>query len=227
MAPRPPKQARKGATKAPQKPTPSASALAPYPPRIEGETPTAYAALCTYLAAGPDRNLRGVFPGGRYTPAKTWSARNGWQARAAAWDAAVRDVRLAALQERQRETDLATAEADARLSAAAAAVLFSDDEPTAKGYGLLLDLWRIGRGGADGARVSAVQTLVDLAGIKDLRKLRHHKATAPAPPAPPPALLTPDIIAALDAAASDSQLDRLDDAPLVDDPPEGAADASG
>jgi len=226
VAPRPPSKKPKGEhPRGTRNAPPVVSPGSAYPRPIEGETRAAYAALCRYLDAGPERSLRAVFRG--HGHARQWSSTHRWVERAAAFDQARREERHAALAERQRETDLATAEADARLSAAAAAVLFSDSEPTAKGYGLLLDLWRIGRGGADSARVSAVQTLVDLAGIKDLRKLRHHKATAPAPPAPPPALLTPDIIAALDAAASDSQLDRLDDAPLVDDPPEGAADASG
>jgi hypothetical protein len=225
VAPRPPKKPKpKQKRESSEQEAPRAHPASAYPKPLDGETRAAYGALCRYLDAGPSRSLRSVFP--KNTHAWCWSSTHRWVERAAAFDDARREERHASLAERQRETDLATAEADARLSAAATAALFSDDEPATPGMGLVRDLWRIGRAGADSARVTAIQTLARLAGIDDLRKLRHHRATAPPPPPSVSPLLTPDVIAALDAHASGAQLDTLTGSPLVDDPPEEPADAA-
>lgn len=221
MAPRPPPKKPKQSKRKPQKgtkrasppPTPSAT----YPPPLEGETRAAYDALCKYIDAGPDRSLRAVFGAKGY--AKRWSVAYQWVERAAVFDDQRREERIAALAARQRETDLATAEADARLSALAAAALFSDDEPTTKGMGLIRDLWSVGRNGADNARVAAVQALARLAGIDDLRKLRHHRATAPQPAAPASTGADPAaVVDALAKYAAPEQLASLG-AGLIDDPP--------
>lgn len=217
MAPRPPKKPKRKRRQEGDKKATRAHPASAYPPPNEGETRAAYAALCKYLDAGPDRSLRAVFPGNGN--AHRWSVAHRWVERAADFDDERRDERLAALAARQRETDLATAEADARLSALAAAALFSDNEPTTQGMGLIRDLWRVGRNGADSARVSAVQALARLAGIDDLRRLRHHHATNPKPAAPTPT--GADQAAVVDALAQHATTEQLAHlgADLIDDPP--------
>jgi len=66
-------------------------------PRLDGETPRAYAARVEYLTMGPGRSLdkvvqRGQSAGGsrvtqRIATVENWSAKYGWQASAAQYDA--------------------------------------------------------------------------------------------------------------------------------------------
>lgn len=226
MAPRPPKKKHRKDTKpAPAKPVP----LIPYPPRLPTETAISYDGLCTYLDAGPDRSISAVFGPTRARIAKGWSTRNDWQARAAAWDASVRDARLAALQERQRRADLDTAEADHRLRAAATAALLDDDP-----FGLVLpklppalaNLGRLARAGdAPQAAIGAAKLLYVLSGIRDLRALALHRAQATPPDKEAPA--DPAVVAALERATPE-QLAAMRPAPVsIEDEYAADPDAEG
>lgn len=194
----------------------------PYPKRLERETDAAYAALCTYLGAGPDRSTRSVF-GPRARQAQEWSARYDWQARAAAWDSEVRASRLAAIQNRQREADLATTEHDYSLRAAAAAALLGDDallDQPGRLPPVLVNLGRLARA-PDGTAIHAAKLLVDFSGIRDLRALALHRAQAT--PADKETPADPAVVAAIERATPE-QLAALRPSPLsVED--EYAADA--
>ena len=189
--------------------------LAPYPPRLPTETEPAHAAFCLYLDAGPTRSIRGVFNAVRLRHIGEWSRRNDWQARAALWDAAVRDARLAAVQEREREADLATAEHDHSLRSAAAAALLDPDP-----FGLALDklppalanMGRLARSAEAGnAAIQAVKLLYHLSGIRDLRHLTLVHASRVTPDLEVAA--DPAVVAAV-ASASPEQLAAMRPAPV-------------
>ncbi len=225
MPPSPkPKRRSKKAPPAKSKPEPSQSGrLSDYPPRLQGETPAAYAALCLYLDADPaNRSQRRVFTSpARRQQASLWSSRYHWPDRAAAFDAAQRQARLDARLQREIERDLATSEHDDRVAALAADLLFSGRVPDAlatEPQPLLYELVRIARNGhVEFARIEAVKTLVDLAGISDRRKAKLKQSSAPT--ITPASDVSADVVAALAEHATTEQLVDLCGVALVDDPP--------
>lgn len=205
-----------------QKPDPSPTQQ-PFPPRLPTETSKSYTAFCAYLETPVhQRSLRALASTLKTQPSVTgqWSQKNQWQARTLAWDEAQRRERLAAIQARQLERDLATMEHEDLLAASAGAALFSDVEPTTPG--IVRDLYRIAKSSNnDFARIKAIMTLVDLAGIKDLRKIRYHRAIAPTPSQQPASSLDlAALVEALAKVATPTQLEALCGGSLVDDPPE-------